>query len=161
VAAGPVLVIACGLGDDAEELASRGWTVTAFDVSSTAIDWCHRRFPDSSVDYHAADLFALPPAWRQVFDLVVEIRTLQSIEPARRTVAMQAVAACVRPGGYAFVHCLLGEEAAPLPESPPHPLTLAELRAFEEAGLVLVTCAEGETADGRGRSVTLAYRRSQ
>ena len=33
------LVIACGLGDDAEALANRGFDVTAFDISPTAIEW--------------------------------------------------------------------------------------------------------------------------
>jgi hypothetical protein len=46
-AAGTVaLVVACGLGDDAEELARRGCVVEAFDVSYTAIETARRRFPD-------------------------------------------------------------------------------------------------------------------
>jgi 2-polyprenyl-3-methyl-5-hydroxy-6-metoxy-1,4-benzoquinol methylase len=32
------LVIGCGLGDDAEELAHRGFEVVAFDIAPTAID---------------------------------------------------------------------------------------------------------------------------
>lgn len=39
------LVVGCGLGDDAEELARRGYAVTAFDVSPTAITRCRERFP--------------------------------------------------------------------------------------------------------------------
>ena len=46
----PALVVGCGLGDDAEFLAQEGFRVTAFDVSPTAIDWCQKRFPGSSVD---------------------------------------------------------------------------------------------------------------
>ena len=33
------LVIGCGLGEDAEELASRDFDVTAFDVAPAAIEW--------------------------------------------------------------------------------------------------------------------------
>ena len=73
------LVIGCGYGDDAEELARRGWKVSAFDLSPTAIERTRERFPESSVDYRAADLFDLPAEWRGRFDLVVEIRTLQAI----------------------------------------------------------------------------------
>ena len=54
------LVIGTALGDDAELLAARGYAVTAFDVSPTAIEGARRRFPDSSVDYRVADLLDLP-----------------------------------------------------------------------------------------------------
>ncbi|MCC5670705.1 class I SAM-dependent methyltransferase [Nostoc sp. CHAB 5784] len=37
------LVIGCGLGDDAEAIASLGFEVTAFDISPTAIAWCQER----------------------------------------------------------------------------------------------------------------------
>ena len=39
------LVVGCGLGDDAEALASGGFAVTAFDISPTAIAAARRRFP--------------------------------------------------------------------------------------------------------------------
>ena len=44
------LKIGCGLGDDAEYLTETGMEVTAFDISETAIRWCHERFPDSRVE---------------------------------------------------------------------------------------------------------------
>src|SRR5262249_34153979 len=44
------LVIGCGLGDDAEQLAALGFLVTAFDVSPTAVDWCRKRYPATKVD---------------------------------------------------------------------------------------------------------------
>src|SRR5216683_4458874 len=37
------LVVGCGLGDDAEELARRGFRVMAFDISPRAIAWCEQR----------------------------------------------------------------------------------------------------------------------
>ena len=48
------LVVGCGLGDDAEALASAGFDVTAFDISPTAIDAARQRFPRSGVDYVVA-----------------------------------------------------------------------------------------------------------
>ena len=105
--AGPrALIVGCGLGDDAEEAARRGYQVTAFDLSPTAIRDCRERFPGSAVDYQVADLFQLPVSWRLAFGLVAEIRTLQSLPLAQRADAARAIAATVRPGGWLFVHCL-------------------------------------------------------
>ena len=135
------LVVGSGLGDDAEALAARGFTVTAFDLSPTAIAWTHERFPDSAVSYHVADLFDLPADWQGAFDLVVEIYTFQSLPPTIRPEAMDRVAALVAPGGELLVICRGREEHEPAP-GPPYPLSRAELRRLESGGL-----AEREAVD--------------
>ena len=135
------LVVGSGLGDDAEALAARGFAVTAFDLSPTAIAWTHERFPDSPVNYHVADLFDLPADWRGAFDLVVEIYTLQSLPPSIRPEAMDRVAALVAPGGELLVICRGREEDEPAP-GPPYPLSRDELRRLEVSGL-----AEREALD--------------
>ncbi len=66
------LVVGCGLGDDAEFLSQQGFTVTAFDVSPTAIAWCKQRFPGSTVSYHVTDLFEPSAKWLSSFDFVLE-----------------------------------------------------------------------------------------
>jgi 2-polyprenyl-3-methyl-5-hydroxy-6-metoxy-1,4-benzoquinol methylase len=93
------LVVGCGLGDDAELLAARGFDVTAFDISAAAIDWVKRRYPDSEVDYVAADLFEPPPEWRGTFHLVLEVNTLQVLPSELRPDAIFAMVNCVTPGG--------------------------------------------------------------
>src|SRR6202041_714594 len=40
---GPALVVGCGLGDDAEQLATWGFQTTAFDISQTAIRAAKKR----------------------------------------------------------------------------------------------------------------------
>lgn len=67
------------LGDDAQELACRGYTVTAFDVSPTAITPCRERFPRPPVLYRAADVLNLQDGWRGSFGLVMEINIIQSL----------------------------------------------------------------------------------
>src|SRR5215468_11492444 len=69
---GRALVIGCGLGDDAEHVASLGFATVAFDVSPTAVDAARRRFPCSTVEYVHADLLSPPQSWVGAFDLVVE-----------------------------------------------------------------------------------------
>ena len=88
------LVIGCGLGDDAEALAELGYQVTAFDISPTAIAWCKERFPNSKVTYLVADLFNLPSAWKDNFDLVYECRNVQALPINIRGKVISAITQC-------------------------------------------------------------------
>jgi SAM-dependent methyltransferase len=128
------LVIGCGYGDDAEELARRGFAVSAFDFSPTAIGRARERFPDSRVDYRVADLFELPAEWGGRFDLVVEIRTLQSLPIAERRRGAAAIAATVAPGGRLWLFAL-GRETHLPGERRPWPVVPEELAELERAGL--------------------------
>jgi SAM-dependent methyltransferase len=152
------LVVGCGLGDDAEAVSCRGCRVTAFDIAPTAIAKCRQRFPDSKVVYRVADLFALPDAWRGSFDLVVEIRTLQSLPPGQRADAAAAIAQTLRADGVVWVRCLARDEHDPV-TTRPWPVSRTELRAFEDAGLRELEFREEPSAAGRGRSFTAVYRR--
>lgn len=129
------LVVGCGLGDDAEALAALGFSVTAFDVAPSAIAWCQQRFPDSPVTYQVADLFALPEAWSQVFDLVVEIRDIQALPLSVRADAIKAVAATVAPSGQLLVVTRVRDTETE-PSGPPWPLSDSELSQFLSWGLV-------------------------
>jgi SAM-dependent methyltransferase len=132
------LVVGCGLGDDAEELARRGYAVTAFDISPTAIARCRRRFPGSPVDYQAADVLNVPGHWRGRFDLVVEVNTLQSLPRRDRPAAIAAIAATVAGGGLLFVRCRTGGEYEPDGPERPWPVRRSELDRFTTAGLAQV-----------------------
>ena len=128
------VVVGCGLGDDAEAMAARGFEVTAFDVSPSAVEWAKTRFPGSGVAYHVADLFGLPGEWKRAFDLVVEVYTLQSLPGDVRPAAIEAVAELVAPGGTLVVVCRARESEEPA-AGPPWHLTREELCAFEHLGL--------------------------
>jgi len=129
------LKIGCGLGDDAEFLASAGGRVVAFDISPTAIEWCQRRFPDSSVTYVTADLFAVPPAWHGAFDFVLESYTLQVFPPEMRQRAMRCIGDLVAPSGTLLLICR-GREDSESPGAMPWPLTRRELQSFPGFGLL-------------------------
>jgi len=128
------LVIGCGLGDDAEELARNGFKVTAFDISPTAIDWCKKRFVKTPVDYQVVDLFQAPAGWRHSFDLVFEARTLQSLPASLRPQAMEQIARFVGLFGKLVV-IARGKNLAEEVQGPPWPLIKSEMLAFKKRGL--------------------------
>lgn len=129
------LVVGCGLGEEAEQAATAGCAVTAFDVSPTAVAWARRRFPASPVHYLTADLFAPPPHWRASFELVIEIYTVQALPVELRERALAAVAGFVSPGGRLFLLARGRDDGEPHGEVP-WPLSRAELARLGQAGLI-------------------------
>jgi len=128
-------IIGCGLGDDAEEVARRGFDVTAFDISKTAVAWCRSRFPDSRVTYVAQDLFDAPPEWKQQFDFVLEAYTLQVLPPELRPGAMQQIADLIAPQGTLLVLCR-GRDPRDHKGHMPWPLTKTEIDGFQHCGFI-------------------------
>lgn len=150
------LVVGCGLGDDAEELARRGFAVTAFDIAPTAIEGCRARFPSSQVDYQVADLLALPEAWAGGFDFVLECRTIQSLPWQLTEAAAAAIMRVVAPGGLLLVLCL-GREPHEPRHGIPWPLSRDELALFLHQGLEEQSFEEPEA--GPRRHFRVLYRR--
>ncbi len=129
-----VLIVGCGLGDDAEALHKIGFQVTAFDISPTAINWCKQRFPKSQVNYLVADLFDLPSEWNKAFDLVIEIRNIQALPLNVRTKAIESVGQLVASNGTLIVITRFRDTDAE-PDGPPWALSEKELARFQGLGL--------------------------
>jgi SAM-dependent methyltransferase len=127
------LTIGCGLGDDAEELARRGFTTTAFDISESAIIWSRKRFPRSSVSYVVADLLFAPVDWEAMFDFVLESYTLQVIPSCLRPDAVRCISSFVAPGGILLV-IARGREPSEPDGMMPWPLCKEELSLFTAYG---------------------------
>ena len=129
------IVVGCGLGDDAEELARRGLDVTAFDIAPTAVAWCRRRFPASRVEYVEANLLHPPATWEGGFDFVFEAYTLQALPPSLRPDAIRSLAKLLAPDGQLLLVCRAREVDEPEGQLP-WPLTREELdRLTTAAGL--------------------------
>ncbi len=137
---GAACVVGYGLGDDAEAAARAGYVTTAFDVSEAALAWCRDRFPGSAVDY----LLGLSDHLIQAFDVVIEVRTIQSLPVSVRNEAIGATASLVAPGGVVLVVALARRDGS-LPTGPPWAVSGEELRRFETRGLRLESLA---TQDG-------------
>ncbi len=135
--AGRALVVGCGMGDDAGELASRGYSTVGFDLSCTAIAACSERFASADVEFLAANLLDAPESWRGAFDLVVESYTLQVLPPGLRAAARAALAGFVKPSGTLLVIARARDEHEPEGEMP-WPLTRGEVEGLGAHGLELV-----------------------
>ena len=120
---GRALVVGCGLGDDAEWLSTAGFDVTAFDLSQSSIDWCHERFPQSSVNYSVGDLLDPENQWLEAYDFVVEIHILQAIPDSMRDAAASNLPKLLNNGGHLLCIGRLLTERIPDEPSPPWPLT--------------------------------------
>jgi SAM-dependent methyltransferase len=135
------VVVGCGLGDDAEYVASLGFETVAFDVAPTAITGALKRFPRSTVEYETADLLNPPDGWIGRFDLVVEVYTLQVLTGAARRRAIEQVARLVAPGGRLLVIARARGASDP-PGQMPWPLTRAEIESFSSYGLSTLSIVE-------------------
>ena len=152
-------VVGCGLGNDAEALAAAGFSVTAFDVSESAIAWARKRFSDSDVNYVVADLFDMPAEWKGTFDMVFEFRTIQALPVSVREAAIAQICSLPKPEGTLLLatYTRATEET---PDGPPWPLSEKELSQFEEKGLEIVKRERFHSEKSRFSDRTLAeYRK--
>ena len=122
LARGRALVVGCGLGEDAAFLEQRGWDVTAFDLSPTAVEWAKEQFPSSKIDWLTADLLNLSSEWMGTFDLVLEVHILQAMPESVRELAAPKLSPLVASGGNLvcigrYQTNLEGEEGPPWPLS--------------------------------------------
>ncbi len=137
------LVIGCGLGDDAELLSRYGFSVTAFDISESAIRWCQERFPNSNVEYVAADITDIPAHWQRQFDFIYEAGTIQSLPVNLRDRVLANIGALAAPGGEILIICHACEPGDERPRIP-WPVHRGELAWFIENGFEEKTFEEIE-----------------
>lgn len=138
-------VVGCGLGDDVAELARRGYDVLGFDVSPTAVAWAARRHADDADRFIVADLLNLPARMNGRFDLVVEVRTLQSFEPHLQPEAARRIAAMLAPRGVVVViaPCRDAQDDLDPADGPPWLLTPDEVSSLMATHAALAPCSCG------------------
>ncbi|WP_328994325.1 class I SAM-dependent methyltransferase [Kribbella sp. NBC_01245] len=129
------LVVGTGPGWDAEFVGSLGFETTAFDISPAAIEAVRAAHPDSPVHYQVADLLNPPAEWRQSFDFIVEIYTVQSLPEDLQPAATANVSAQLAPGGSLLVIASARDEPVQPVDGPPWPLSRASVEAFATDGV--------------------------
>jgi hypothetical protein len=149
------VVVGAGLGADAEFVASQGYETVAFDIAESAVRAARQRYPHSLVDYRVANLLALPPSLIGVFDLVVEVYTVQALPQSLRSEAMAGVRRLAAPAGRVLVVQMFREDAEPVTAHPPWLLDRAEMESFAGDDVELVALSTTPAA-ARGGRVWLA-----
>ena len=154
------LVVGCGLGDDAIYLDDLGFSVTAFDISSTAIEWAKRLHRERDIQFEIADLFQPFRGWLGGFEFVLEIYTIQPLPLEMRPRVIDAIASFVAPKGELVV-VTRGRDDDELPAELPWPLSRKDLSKFEANGLLQTDFNEVfEEEDGEPvKRFVVAYRR--
>lgn len=132
---GRVLDLGCGEGGDALWFASRGWTVTAVDISAAALEIGAARAEDAGlgdrIEWVRADLGSWHPSGE--FDLVSAAFLHSPVELAREEILRRALSA-VAPGGQLLV---VGHGEFPpgsgheRSDAPPLPTTEEVLQALD------------------------------
>jgi 2-polyprenyl-3-methyl-5-hydroxy-6-metoxy-1,4-benzoquinol methylase len=135
------LVVGCGLGDDAIFLEQLGFEVTAFDISTTAIEWAKRLHPETSVSFEQGDLLEPYSGWLGAFEFVLEIYTIQPLPIELRPTVIDRVASLVAPGGELVV-VARGRGDDEEPDQLPWPLSRRDLGRFIDNGLDEVSFEE-------------------
>lgn len=128
------LVVGCGLGDDAEALSKLGFKVTGFDISSTAIAWCQKRFADSQVNYVVDDLLNPDVISDRKYDFILESYTLQALPATVRPQGIESISKLLAPQGRLLIICR-GRDLEQEITNVPFPLTKEELSYFQQLGL--------------------------
>jgi 2-polyprenyl-3-methyl-5-hydroxy-6-metoxy-1,4-benzoquinol methylase len=96
---GTALDVGCGEGGDAIWLARQGWQVTAYDISTVALQRAAEHSDGLDITWVQGDLLEKVPAGP--FDLVSA--HFVHLPPPQREVLHQRMAAAVAPGGYLLV----------------------------------------------------------
>lgn len=131
------VVVGCGVGDDAVEVARHGFAVTAFDISPTAVRWARRRFRRHAVDWRVDDVLDPNPELLGAFDLVVEVGNVAWLPGVVRDAAMAGIAGLVADGGVALVVAQTATHAdvAESLRGPPWPQAPSEFATYRAGGL--------------------------
>ena len=153
------LVIGCGMGDDAMTLASLGFSVTAFDVSPSAISYCKRRFSQPNVDFVVADLFSENLQWDRRFDFVLEIYTIQALPPKYEDEVIARIARYVAVDGQLLVIALVDETERSFQSGPPWLLTPGHRESFEAHGLRIANQYVRRTSDDDAATYVTTFMR--
>jgi len=120
---GRALVVGSGLGEDAAFLYEKGWKVTAFDVSESAVEWASQLHKGKEIDWLVGDLVQPEQRWKEAFDLVLEVHILQAIPKEIRNRAYRNLSPLLDRKGLLMCIGRLANGLEEQNDAPPWPLS--------------------------------------
>jgi 2-polyprenyl-3-methyl-5-hydroxy-6-metoxy-1,4-benzoquinol methylase len=127
IPAGAALDIGTGPGTQAIELAKRGFTVTATDLSEAAVQYAKTRAEQSGITVSCVVDNVLKSAVSGMFDLIVDRGCFHVLPPAKRGVYIEQIERWIKPGGFLLLKCFSPLETR---AGGPHRVTHEELIAL-------------------------------
>jgi SAM-dependent methyltransferase len=155
---GTALDLGCGEGSDAIWLAKRGWSVTAVDISSVALDRGRAADTAHLVDWLQVDMLVWQPPI-DAYDLISA--HFLHIPPAERTLLFGRLSRAVRPGGTLLVVAHHPSDLETTVGRPPIPdlfYTADEVAAALTSGhweILFGGTRPRSTTDREGRAITI------
>jgi len=123
------LVIGCGIGDDADYLASKGYEVDAFDISPSAINIAKKRFCNKNINFFVQDIFSLPNNMINSYDFVYEGLTIQSINPKFKNELIKIISSLGKKDSHLLLYSNFQDDIDNY-DGPPWPLYKRDFALF-------------------------------
>jgi cyclopropane fatty-acyl-phospholipid synthase-like methyltransferase len=102
---GKAMELGCGPGRNAIYLALNGFSVDAFDLSETAIEWAKERANERglAINFICQSVFEIKP--QEEYDFIYDSGCMHHILPHRRIQYLDMIYSGLKPGGYFGLTC--------------------------------------------------------
>jgi len=134
---GRLLDLGCGPGTQAVALATRGFDVTASDISETALASARKLAEENSagITFHADDI--LHSRLAGPFDIIIDRGIFHCFpEPGDQQAYLETVRRLLRPGGLLLLKCFHKDETSEM--GPPGRYDEEDIRSFFAGGFELI-----------------------